>query len=91
MGRFDVNLFILLEELTDAGQDWTELVVVHRHQINGDDGIVLMLPCGLSTKCNLTSSRPIPTMVDLQVTHEEGTWVYWEIGHVVIGNGWVAD
>lgn len=62
MGSFNVNMLILLEILTDTGQGCAQLVVLLWHWIQGDDGVVLMLPCWFSTQSNSTAGWSIPTI-----------------------------
>ena len=76
-----MNILALLKELTYKGEVRPELIIFHRHWIDGDDGIVLMPPCRLPTKCNTASSRAILAMIDPKIGHEERPGVDWEVGH----------
>lgn len=82
----DVNLLILLEELADTGKDQAKLIVLRRHRVNGDNGVVFMLPGRFPVKCDPATSRPIPPVVDLEVSDEKRSWVHRKVGHDAAGS-----
>jgi hypothetical protein len=71
MCSFNTYILILFQELTYSGQRQTKLVVLRRHWLQGDDGIILMLPYGFTTKSDRTTSRTIPSMINLKITDEK--------------------
>lgn len=90
MSIINANLLILLKKVADPSQDWPQLIVIQRHRVDGDNGVVFVLPRGLSAEGDTTASGPIPAMINLQVSNEERPGIHWKVGHVTAFSDWVA-
>lgn len=82
MSSSDLYPFFVHEEVADKGEGRPQLVVLQRHWVDGDDSVVLVLPCWLTAKGDSAPRQPVPTMIHMEITNEEGVGVDEKICHV---------
>jgi len=84
MSSSKVYMLIMLKKLMNEVECRPELIHFLRHRVDGDDRVILMLPCGLTTEGNPSTGWAIPYMVHLEIADEERPRVNQEVSHLIV-------
>lgn len=83
MSRLKTNPLIVFQELDDEVEGVATSIFIFWHWLDGDYGIVLVLPGGFATERQSSSCRAIPPMLNLHIRKQEGCRIDREVGHDV--------
>lgn len=81
MRFYDTYPLRVLEKVADQVQRRPELADLLRHQVEGDDGEIFVLPGQFAAKSDTSTRWSIPSMINHEANNEEGSRVDGEVGH----------